>query len=155
MSFFIKIVEAGGFEFVDGPFTLNIICAPASTSVITQSDFPHTQNVEMQVTANPVFFFEQYENDAGCPNQYFIRSDEDSTTIPIEFIEVATYDLTNFTMVARVTDSLRLRKDSYTFYLRVTAGASSIFTGPFVLNVYCGLNSAVITESSYDADQVV
>jgi hypothetical protein len=73
----------------------------------------------------------------------------------VDFLEVATYDLANLTMVARVADSLRLRKLSYTFYLRVTAGASSIFTGPFVLNVYCGLNSAIITESTYEPTQVV
>ena len=73
----------------------------------------------------------------------------------VDFLEVATYDLANLTMVARVADSLRLRKLSYIFYLRVTAGASSIFTGPFVLNVYCGLNSAIITESTYEPTQVV
>jgi hypothetical protein len=48
MTFFIKVVEAGGYEFVDGPFTLNIICAPASTSIITMpATFDHSQNVEM------------------------------------------------------------------------------------------------------------
>jgi hypothetical protein len=73
----------------------------------------------------------------------------------VDFLEVATYNSVNFTMVARIADSLRLRKISYTFYLRVTAGASSIFTGPFVLNVYCGLNSAIITESTYEVTQVV
>ena len=98
----------------------------------------------MQVTANPIFFFIEYANDGGCPNQYYVRIDTVSTSIHPDFLEVTQFDLLNSTWVARVDDSLRLRKQSYTFYLRVTAGASFIITGPFELNVYCGLNSAII-----------
>ena len=73
----------------------------------------------------------------------------------IEFKEVAQYDLSNSTWVARIADSLMLRKLTYTFYLDVSSGASSIITGPFSLNVYCGLNSATISESTYSLTQIV
>ena len=50
---------------------------------------------------------------------------------------------------------MRFRKVSHSFYIKVESGASYDITGPFTLNVYCGPNSAILSESSYDQTQWV
>ena len=68
----------------------------------------------------------------------------------IDFKEVEEHDVSNSTWVARVEDQYRLRKMTHTFQIVVTSWATSMTTGPFTLNVYCGLNSAILTESTFD-----
>jgi hypothetical protein len=58
-----------------------------SQPVITQPTFELDQNVELYVTANPVFFFIDYGNSVGCDNSYTVNG----------FLEVVEYEASNST----------------------------------------------------------
>ena len=95
ITFAIKVIEAGGYEQTfTGPFELQLECGEDTVSTMVQSVFDHNQNVEMYLTMNPVFFFVEYGNDAGCENSYSV----------IDFNEVVDYGTGNQTWVARVQD---------------------------------------------------
>ena len=66
------------------------------------------------------------------------------------------YDASNSTWVARSKDEYRLAKMTHTFFIVVNSWlATELISGPFTLNTYCGSNSAIIIESSYDENQHV
>ena len=97
------------------------------------------------MTANPVFFFLEFGNSAGCANTYSVDG----------FLEVVEYDASNSTWVARHEDDYRLRKTTHTFSIIIESWLSSLISGPFTLSVYCGPNSAVLSESLFEDTQHV
>jgi hypothetical protein len=145
MWFWIRVKEA---EVSMGPYVLRLRCGDNTISTIVQSDFEHHQNVEMYTDKNPVFFFLQYGNQAGCTNSYSVVGFK-------EVVRSENYQDSNRTWVARVQDEFMTKKMTHTFEIIVTAGASSITTGPFTLTVYCGLNSVRIIESIFERTQHV
>ena len=143
--FFIRVTEAGGAILWTSQCSLNIVCGITSQPVITQPTFELDQNIEIYVTANPVFFFLEFGNSVGCVNSYSV----------INFLEVVEYEASNSTWVARQSDEYRLRKMTHTFTIIVRSWFASMVSGPFTLNTYCGMNSAILSESSFESNQRV
>ena len=55
---------------MSGPFTLDMICGPASTPTITEQPFVFDQSFEIDISATPFFTFSSYLNSAGCVNAF-------------------------------------------------------------------------------------